>query len=203
MVTALHAAVESDDLEEVRRLLKADKANDLLNAQDLKTKETPLHLAARLGNENIVKALLEAGVDLKIRVCIFCESCEYFYHSRCFDAYHIAAAFGHVSVMEVLLAAAGPQSLEDPWYGDFLSLDLAAALGHLEALNFLLAHRPVAASFKNRAFCFALYYGQIEAVRSLILSGADVNETSVIIFNRDNHPLRFALASPTPLPDLQ
>jgi hypothetical protein len=42
MATVLHAAVESGDLEEVRRLLQ--ESNHLVNAHDPKTRERPLHL---------------------------------------------------------------------------------------------------------------------------------------------------------------
>ncbi|KAH7622888.1 putative Ankyrin-1 [Nannochloris sp. 'desiccata'] len=192
MSTKLHSAVEVGHLRKVRRLLTADGAN-LVNAGDGLAEETPLHLAARLGKADIAEILLDSGADPQLRCrCPFVNKFDM--NNGRGDALHIAAAFGHASVIEVLLAACEPQAPDADGY--FRLLDLTAMYGHVEALNLLLERCPMDVSVRSQALCFALEHAQIECARALISSGVDVT-TPRRLYRPDGkgiRPLQFALS---------
>jgi ankyrin repeat protein len=198
MATKLHIAVQAESLEEVSRLTKRKKPN-LVDAPNPETKETPLHLAAKLGHKDIVEVLLAAGADPQMRCSI--PQCNRFETELAANALAVAAAFGHASVIEVLLAATGSEA-PDKSYGYFRPVDLAAIYGHTAALDLLLArHTDLVPSIKSRALCFALSHGHAEAVRTLISRGADVNGYSYQHVP-DEYPVYPWLAAFRPYTDL-
>lgn len=120
MNTALHTAVQSGSVEELRRVLQNEGgATDLLDAEDPVTHETPLHLAAKLGHKDVAGLLLEAGADAGRKLGVYEDrrvlpiDLPYFK----LDALAISTSCGHTSVVETILAATGPLSLDT--YGEY------------------------------------------------------------------------------------
>jgi ankyrin repeat protein len=135
MPTVLHEAVKSGVLEEVINLLNRDAAN-LVDAKSFHTDKTPLHLAAELGNEDIVQVLLDAGADTLQRCKYeFCRSLSSVYRKISADALQIAVICGHVAVVRILLVSTMPQKADEIDYSH--PLTLAAAYDHLQILQML------------------------------------------------------------------
>ncbi len=181
-----------DSTTNVQNLFTSEVAELLVNAKNRKTQETPLHLAAKLGDVEIVVKLLKAGADAHAQY-----KPTYFEKFACWfkpeaDALDIAAAFGHVSVIEVLLEAIDTQSLDS---GKPSVLDYSAIYGHLKVLEMLLAKHPsLPGSVKARALGYALFYGHIECTRCLISHGFDPN-ASIMLHKAatEHHSLHLAI----------
>lgn len=169
--TPLHAAAQAGSADSVQALLAA-------GAQvNVKSKDswTPLHLAVMRGNGACVKLLLDAGakkdiviVDNETQV----PSSLLFY----------AAGRGKADVVEALLAAGfNANERLDTWSAD-TPLLVAAASGHLEAVQVLVQHKADvnASGYEGvgTPLIQAIYGGHAEVVRFLIANKADLSATA-------------------------
>eukprot|EP00899_Mesostigma_viride_P000980 jgi/Mesvir1/10883/Mv01592-RA.1 len=126
---AIISAVESGEVVKLTSLLSGG-AN--VNERDPSDGATALHRAARIGQEEVVKLLVEAGGDPVARDC------------RAKTPLHEAAAHGHLACCRLLLASAGARSVDLRKTNNLSPLHCAAAGGHAEVVKLLLASRSQA-----------------------------------------------------------
>lgn len=135
---------------------------------NLNGKTTALHIAALIGNVDIIKKLLrKSGENIS---------------SQMFETESspllIAAWLGNMKVVKALL----PYEKQFPVQGRlFTPLQAASARGHLDIVKFLLRERDVneASGGYPTALCAASRHGQIEVAKLLIEHGAKVNPQSM------------------------
>jgi ankyrin repeat protein len=130
--------------------------------------------AAALGEEERVKALLQAGTDPNVPNS---EPCD---HGKTPIIY--AAEHGHAGVIRLLLAAGAAVDAAEPTSmiagTGRTALLYAAAQGHTEALRALLAAGANANAVDHAgttALIHAAARGDLQAVRALMEAGADLN----------------------------
>jgi len=118
--TALHWAVEVQDVEVVKALLRAGATN---TANRYGT--TPLELAAENGNSQIVDALLQGGADAKTA------------NPEGETVLMTASRTGNLESMRLLLARGADPNASERWFGEN-ALMWAAAQNHADAVRLLL-----------------------------------------------------------------
>jgi len=187
--TALHWAAYRDDLEMARLLIGA-RAD--LQAKTRVGDVTPLLLAAKNGSASMIELLVKAGADVNTP------------NSNGTTPLMLTAAAGKSDALKVLLAHGAKVNARDNT-NEQTAVMFAAALGRAAAiktlaesgadLNAVSKVAPVRALAGygvpgeedtkkttqmggNTALHFAAREGQMEAVRELIASGADVNKVS-------------------------
>jgi ankyrin repeat protein len=183
--TRLHVAVERQELDEVRRLLR-EKAN--VNATSC-IGATPLHLAAASGDAAVVRELLGAGAALDPRDAEGLTAVQIAIEFRHFDVAALLVQRG-CAIPDVLTAAfAGRADLIEPLYKNDpkagaaatreseTALHLAAYFGRTAAADALLACGAAPNSRNSLGqtpLHFAAALGHAGVVRALICAGADV-----------------------------
>ena len=161
--TALHWAVEADDVETTELLIRAGADIKAVNRYGA----TPLSRACLNGNAAIVEMLLKAGADPN-SVLAGGET-----------VLMTAARTGKVDAMKALLAHVADVNTKESSRGQ-TALMWAAAEGNAAAVKALIergADIHVRSTGGFTAFLFAARQGKIDAARALIEAGASVNET--------------------------
>ena len=176
--TALHWVVHRDDLETAALLLRAGANVRATNRYGV----TPLSLAARSGSKvggAMVEKLLKAGADPNTTL----PSDE--------TALMTAARSGNVGAVTALLAHGADVNAKESWKSQ-TALMWAAAENHAPVVQALLdggadiqARSNVSPALSRSepgdkgftALLFAARAGQIDAARTLLAAGADVNQT--------------------------
>ncbi|KAD5961569.1 hypothetical protein E3N88_13042 [Mikania micrantha] len=147
--TALHLAVEEKRRDCCRLLLASGARPDIRNSHDY---DTPLHIAAALGDDHTIKLLLQKGAYKEIR------------NRSGKTAYDIAVEQGHTRLFDSL--GLGDKLCMAARKGEVRTirriLENGAAINGLDQHRWTALHR---ASFMGRA----------EVVRFLIENGVDIN----------------------------
>jgi ankyrin repeat protein len=160
-ITPLAKASWDGELEIVQYLL-AKGAN--VNATATDTKETALMNAVTRGHTEIVKALLAAKADVKLR------------NKFDFNAFTSAVAAGNQELAELLLAAG--EKIDDGASG-LTPLAFAVSSGNVDMIRFLAAHgadvNHGVKTGEQTALISAVIGAQLESVKALIALKADVN----------------------------
>lgn len=144
-------AIKQDDLNQVKQLL--DKNNEILNT--MTPFGTWLHMAAKKGHLEIVKFLIEKGIDIDARGGTFDAS-----------ALNQAAGAGHLEIVEYLINAGAELDVSlakrNPLFGAIYG-------GHLEVVKFLIekgidvSMRYTGENIKNiDAYEYARRFGRTE-----------------------------------------
>lgn len=156
----LSIAVNCKNADMVR--LFAGRKDCMLNTMDRRTGWGPLHLAASLGNVEIVKVLLDAGADPRRMLSSG-------------SALHVAAASNHVEVIYTLLVGgANVDQLDDC---GCTALHYAAQSGHASIADYLLragAHINARQNQGATALYIATYFQRHGVIGTLLAHGADV-----------------------------
>jgi ankyrin repeat protein len=177
--TALHRAVQADEVERVRTLLAAGA--DARAATRLGV--TPLQLAAINGNSTIARLLVDAGAPVDVVL------------PEGETVLMTAARTGRPELLTLLLDRGADVNAREKWYGE-TALIWAAAENHAEAIRALVARGadPNGRSSllevpRRRAgqsilplghwtpLMYAARQNALEALRVLVERGADVNLT--------------------------
>jgi len=161
--TALHIAVERDDVEATELLLRAGARPAAANRYGI----TPLYVACTNGNASLVEKLLNAGADANSA------------NPEGETALMTAARTGRVEPVKLLLAHGATVDVKERWRGQ-TALMWAAAENHAEVVKVLVeAGADVQARSRGgfTALLFAVRGGRINAVRALLDAGANANDT--------------------------
>ncbi len=157
---ALHTAVETGDLNQIRSLVEGNAETD---ARDLMGQnETPAHVCARMGNVEALEILLAHGAHVAPR------------DGRSMTPLLVAAAHGHADVMETLLRYGADPDQSGPV--GLRALHAAIFGGHARSVNLLLE----AGADVERRLCglvkplhIAVWSGRVGIVRMLLDRGAN------------------------------
>ena len=177
--TALHWAVESDNLEMTRVLLKAGADAKRANRYGM----TPLHLAAENGNATLIRDLLDAGADPN---AVLPEG---------ETVLMTAARTGSAPSVVLLLERGAKIDAREKWYGES-ALMWASAENHGDAIEVLIAHgapvdsRSTLQKISNRnsgqsmlslgnwtPLMYAARENALDSGRALVKGGAGLNLT--------------------------
>lgn len=164
----LHEAVRNQNVEAVRFFLNHgadgnEKENDPHGC-------TPLHLAVYSGNQEILKMLVDAKVDVNVKNN---QGLTPFFYALC--------DFGRLDLAKILVYAGADASTESPIYGGTI-LHLAVKYNELELIEYLISQRNVDVNLTDRYGYTALHClaccndASILGVAEILLkNGADIN----------------------------
>lgn len=130
--TALHSAAGMDNLDVLIEILGAMTQKDLINCQN-SSGETPLFKAINQGNPECVKAILNKGASISIKL------------AGEVTVFHKASELGHVEILEELLSHSESaifmlNELSNSEAGGIGALHYAVLSNNVECLRFLLKH---------------------------------------------------------------
>ena len=134
-----------------------------VNATD-DSKETPLHLAAEVGQVAVVNALIAAEADVNAT------------NNHKETPLHLAALHGQVAVVNALIAAEADVNATDD--SKETPLHTAALCGQLAVVNALIAAEAdvnATNNYRETPLHLAAKWGRLEVMRALIAAKADVN----------------------------
>lgn len=172
--SALHRAVDRDDLPAAKTLLKAGADAKAANRYGV----TPLSVACTNGNGAMVSLLLDAGADPNAAL------------PGGETPLMTAARTGRVDAVRALLAHGADAHAKDPKRGQ-TALMWAAAEGNVEVIDALLkdgAELNARLDSGYTAFLFAVREGKSDAVRALLKAGADVNDSVPLLGRKAGQP---------------
>ena len=174
--TALHIAVLRGDVKVAGALLKAGASPDLLNEM----LETPLHIAAKLGMDDVVALLLSHSKLAIVNWSMQGSRCKW---GQGNTAMHLACAAGHVGVIRILLANGADVDITNDT-GE-RPIHLASRNGREEAVKVLideakanfqagrdLINAITSSPTKTSPLAMAAKNGHVEVVRTLLRAGA-------------------------------
>jgi uncharacterized protein len=161
--TALHWAVENDDLELTTMLLQTGAKAQAANRHGM----TPLHLAATNGNGAIIERLITAGAAPNIAT------------PGGETPLMMAARTGNSGALKVLIAHGADVNARENWRGQ-TALMWAATENNADAIRVLTAAgadvKTKSSSGMFTSLMFAVRNGHLESTRALLDVGADVND---------------------------
>jgi ankyrin repeat protein len=159
----LNQAIQAEDLKQVKRLLATKRELNVADADGA----TPLHTASLLGNNDIVKALLEKGVAV--------DASNPYGRTPLINA----SQNGHVDVVKTLIAHGANVNAVDAYLLDDTPLLYACKNGHFEIAKDLLQHgakvNVVERERRLTPLHLASAFGYIDIVYVLLLNGANIN----------------------------
>lgn len=166
--TALHAAVEQQNLGKLQTLLSRPESLRLLETRDARGR-TALLLATALGHADMATSLIDAGADVNAQ------------DNQRDSPYLLAGANGHLPILRLALAHGADLRSVNRFGGT--ALIPAAERGHIEAVRLLIA-AGVDVNHVNRLGWTALMEAVIlsdgglahqNIAGQLLAAGADVN----------------------------
>ena len=194
--TRLHEAAENGSLEEVQLALSKYYIDHEMAD---KNGTTALLLATRRGDNQIIKLLLDEGVDFEVTanklawihafekedskiILLFIDggsdvNQEIQFQHGMTNPLHLSAQLGHQEVVRALIGAGADVNAKRKNDGN-TPLHISAFDGHLEVVRALIEARAEV-NAKTNCGWFTLHWsaakGHLEVVRALIEAGADVN----------------------------
>lgn len=167
----LHVAVKFSEVAAVNDILKIVEGDRLILNIRNSDSYTPLHIAAIVGNAEIVDLLLDAGCDSNPQSSMA---------KRQWRPIHYAAKYGHLEVVQMLIAIGVDKEVKTFFH--LTPLIVAAEFGQLEILQYFIkiqADLNAKTSDENNNMN-ALHYGVIQGsalcVEALLKAGIKKNE---------------------------
>ena len=172
LLTQLFIAAKTGDVETVKALAKQ---NIPLDIRQPKTGFSPFLIAVGLGKVEVAACLVEHGIDVNEVT------------PRGTTALMLAAAQGHISMVNWLLNNGADVSLQNESHANVLSYALQLFEGSERVLNdivkFLLAHNADMENVEDELgftpLMFAAQKGYFSIVKLLVAHGAKINVSSV------------------------
>lgn len=181
--TALHFACQQGHVDLAKLLIAHGAKLETRNSKLM----TPLHLAAQNGHSSIAEMLLSKGAEINAKTL------------KDVTALHLAAREGHRNVVAALLAAEGPDILEDDSTGHdaILAILYAIEKGDASIVELLLKHKT-AQKLKKEAMVDILLIASLkentEVPRLLKEYGAK-GDINVAVAENDNKAVNIMLRS--------
>jgi ankyrin repeat protein len=157
--TPLHQAAEGGDAQALAHAIDEQGYTDLAATDN--DHYTALHLAAGMGHEEVVRALLDRGAPISA----VDENGE--------QPLHLASHLGHTAIVELLLASGADANAASN--SGYTPLHMAAEQGQVEALRVLLgAGADVAAATEQGTtpLHWAAFHDRVEVAAVLLRHGA-------------------------------
>jgi ankyrin repeat protein len=181
--TPLHYAMAGGNIAGVSRLLGVIENSTIFQQADMPD-VTPLHLAAKLGNINVMRAILSYYHDVNLQT------------EHGLTPLILAAREGHVQCVHILLRFGAKVALRDSING-MTAIHYSAKNGHSPCLTLLLHNSEeknvinMHDALKRTALMLAVSGNHIECVQTLLKCGADPN-----VVDDDRHSCLFRAVSP-------
>ena len=160
----LHLAAKKGNTEHLRRLLDCGEYIDSLSPDLSGTRETPLMLAARFNDVEVVEYLIEKGAGLEMQ------------NHMGFSPIHYAA-MGGKTINILRLIELGADVLKES-YEKESAIHLAVKNGHARAVQLLLEHGADAMTRNDLSFTpvmLAAQNGHLETIQVLLRNRGSVN----------------------------
>lgn len=160
----LHLAAKKGHSEHLRRLLDCGECVNSASP-DSEDGETPLMLAARFNEEDVVEFLAENGASLE------CQD------EDGFNPFHHAVMGGNIRNV-LRLIELGADALKVSLYEEVSAMHLAAENGHVDVITLLLEHGADVNQVDREGVTpvlLAAKRGHLEALRLLFKNGGDLN----------------------------
>ena len=159
----LHVAAKEENTEHLRRLLDAVEHVDCVLLDRASKRETPLMLASRFNEAEIVEFLVQRGASLELE------------DGQHFIALHYAVMGGKIRNITLLIEL-GANVLKRGIGGDSV-LHLAAQNGHMEAIRPLLEHGVSVQRYTEGTtpLMLAAGNGHLETIKLLLKNGASLH----------------------------
>lgn len=161
----VHPAVRSGDVQLVQDLLLLGASPTFMD----ENRDAPIHVAAKLGNLEVVKLLLREGLGYMNAL-----------DGQGRTPLHLAVENGYVPVVRALLSHGANLSIRCIYthpYGEYRALDFAARAGHVDIMTALIEHGAdvnAADSRDRTALHIAAIDNEARAIDVLVTAGADV-----------------------------
>jgi ankyrin repeat protein len=161
----MHQAVHHENIEVIKRFLKHNVNVNAKNINGDYYEDTPLHIATRKGNKEIVELLIAHGADINMPN----------YDDN--TPLHIATMGGNIEIVELLIARGADINL--PNYDEDTPLHIATRKGNKEIVELLIAHHANIDQpndwNEDTPLHIATRKGNKEIVELLINGGANTN----------------------------
>ena len=161
----LHLAAKKGQVEHLRRLLDCGEHVDSQSPDLCEFRETPLMLAARFNEEDVVEFLAERGASLDMQ------------DAEGNTALHHAAEGGKIrNTLRLIELGASVSKVN---YDQASALYLAAENGHTEAVRLLLEHGAVAKApnyFGMTSLMLAAQKGHLQIIELLLKNGGNLSK---------------------------
>ena len=131
--------------------------------------KTPLHIAAENGHKDIVEILLKNNANTNAK------------DFTGLSPVHYAIKNNHIDVAKIMLEQEANVDINETM-GGYTSLHIAAEIGYLELVNFLVKNEANVNARNDKEgipLHTAALNGHLEVVQALILKGADVNSRTI------------------------
>nr|CAH7728174.1 unnamed protein product [Callosobruchus chinensis] len=137
---------------------------------------TPLIVAARYGNETVVRILLSCNPDLEVEGTVKFDG----YIIEGASALWVAACAGHLNIVKLLIKHGA--DVNHATKTNSTPLRAACFDGRLDIVRYLTKHKAdihIANKYNNTCLMIASYKGHLDVVSFLLETGADPNEKAL------------------------
>jgi ankyrin repeat protein len=157
-------AALAGDLVAVKTMLKEGLSGEMINQYYSGMRTSPLHSAAGSGHPDVVRCLIDAGVQVNLKL------------SSGMTPLMAAASMGKTEAVATLLEKGADPNIKDT--GDATALGYAALNGSADIVRLLIKYHAniqgASGGFTNSPLTAAIGNGKIEVVEILLESGAKV-----------------------------